>query len=60
MRLVFLDSKPLGMVANPGRNPDAVRCRQWARDLWAAGARIFVPEICDYEVRRKLIQGLSH
>jgi hypothetical protein len=55
MRLVFLDSKPLGMVANPGKNPDAVRCRQWARDLWAAGVRVFVPEICDYEVRRKLI-----
>jgi predicted nucleic acid-binding protein len=55
MRLVFLDSKPLGMVANPGNNPDAIRCRQWARDLWAAGVSIFVPEICDYELRRKLI-----
>jgi hypothetical protein len=55
MRLVFLDSKPLGMVANPGKNPEAVRCRQWSRDLWAAGVRIFVPEVCDYEVRRKLI-----
>ena len=21
MRLVFLDSKPLGMIASPGRNP---------------------------------------
>ena len=59
MRLVFLDSKPLGMVANPGKNPDAVRCRQWARNLWAAGVRIFVPEICDYEVRRKLIHVRS-
>jgi predicted nucleic acid-binding protein len=55
MRLVFLDSKPLGMVANPGRNPDAIRCRQWTRDLIAAGVFVFVPEICDYEVRRKLI-----
>jgi predicted nucleic acid-binding protein len=55
MRLVFLDSKPLGMIASPGRKPDAARCRQWARDLWATGVRIFVPEICDYEVRRKLI-----
>ena len=54
MRLVFLDRKPLGMVANPGNNPDAVRCRQWSRALWTAGVRIFVPEICDYEVRRKL------
>jgi predicted nucleic acid-binding protein len=55
MRLVFLDTKPLGMVANPGNNADAIRCRQWARNLWAAGVSVFVPEICDYEVRRKLI-----
>ena len=55
MRVVFLDSKPLGMLANPGRNPDAVRCRQWTRNLLAAGVHVFVPEICDYEVRRKLI-----
>jgi hypothetical protein len=55
MRLVFLDSKPLGMVASPGRKSDAIRCRQWARDLIAAGVYVFVPEICDYEIRRKLI-----
>ena len=55
MRLVFLDTKPLGMVANPGKNPDAARCRQWARNLLGAGVRIFIPEICDYECGRKLI-----
>src|SRR5258708_7750225 len=55
MRLVFLDSRPLGMVANPGKNPDAVRCRQWATNLLGAGVRVFVPEICDYDTRRKLI-----
>jgi predicted nucleic acid-binding protein len=55
MRLVFLDSKPLGMVANPGRNPDARRCERWARSLLGAGVHVVVPEICDYEVRRKLI-----
>jgi len=59
MRMVFLDSKPLGMVANRSQNLDAVRCRQWPRDLWAAGVRVFVPEICDYEVRRKLIHAGS-
>jgi len=55
MRLIFLDSGPLGMVANPGTRPKAVRCQRWARDLLGAGVRVFVPEICDYEVRRKLI-----
>jgi hypothetical protein len=55
MRLIFLDSGPLGLVANPGTRPKAVQCRQWARDMLAAGVRVFVPEICDYEIRRKLI-----
>lgn len=56
MRLVFLDSKPLGMIASPGRNPDAARCRQWVKDLWAAGSRVVIPEVCDYEVRREIIR----
>ena len=25
------------------------------RNLWGAGVRVWIPEICDYEVRRKLI-----
>jgi hypothetical protein len=59
MRLVFLDTGTLGMVANPRGTPRAVQCQQWARDLLAAGARVFVPEICDYEERRKLIHAGS-
>jgi hypothetical protein len=55
MRLVFLDTGAVGMVANPGSKPRNVQCRQWTRDLLAAGVRVFIPEIRDYEVRRKLI-----
>src|SRR4051794_35952391 len=55
MRLVHLDAGPLGMIANPRGTPRNMGCRRWTRDLWAAGVRIFIPEICDYEVRRKLI-----
>jgi predicted nucleic acid-binding protein len=55
MRLVFLDSGPLGMLSHPHRNPVVLRCQQWARDLIAAGVRVHVPEIADYEVRRKLL-----
>ena len=55
MRLVFLDSGPLGMLASPHRSPVVLRCQQWARDLIAAGVRVYVPEIADYEVRRKLL-----
>jgi predicted nucleic acid-binding protein len=56
MRLIFLDSGPLGMVANPRGKPKAVRCQLWALGLLAAGVRVFIPEICDYENRRELIR----
>jgi predicted nucleic acid-binding protein len=56
MRVVGLDSGPLGMVANPRARPWGLRCQQWARDLAAAGVRVIVPEIADYEVRRELIR----
>ena len=59
MRLIFLDTGTLGMVANPRGSPRAVQCPQWARNLLASGARVFVPEICDYEERRKLIHAGS-
>jgi hypothetical protein len=59
MRLVFLDTGTLGMVANPRGTPRAVRCQRWTRNLLAAGVRVFVPEICDYEERRKLIHAGS-
>lgn len=55
MRLVFLDSGPLGLLANARGKPRPDQCRQWVKDLSAAGVRVFVPEIADCEVRRKLI-----
>jgi predicted nucleic acid-binding protein len=47
------------MIANPRGNPRAVQCQRWARNLLVAGVRVFVPEICDYEQRRKLIHAGS-
>jgi predicted nucleic acid-binding protein len=55
MRFVFLDSGPLGLLTSPRGRPKSDKCRQWVKDLAAAGVRAFVPEIADYEVRRKLI-----
>ncbi len=53
---IVLDSTPLGILSHP-RNPPHVRaCRQWVADLLAAGRRVIVPEIADYEVRRELIR----
>jgi hypothetical protein len=59
MRFVFLDSGPLGLLTNPRGRPKADQCRQWVKDLAAAGVRIFVPEVADYEVRRKLIHVVT-
>jgi predicted nucleic acid-binding protein len=55
MRLVFLDSGPLGILANARGKPEPDRCRRWVKALAAAGVRVFVPEVADYEVRRKLL-----
>ena len=56
MHLVFLDAGPLGLLTNARGRPQGDRCRQWAKDLAAAGAKVIVPEIADYEVRRELLR----
>ena len=56
MRLVFLDTGPLGLISHPRSRPRNDQCRQWVNDLAAAGVRVFVPEIADYEVRRELLR----
>ena len=50
MRLVFLDTGPLGVLTNPKGTPEAVACQQWVRDLLAAKVRVVVPAIADYEL----------
>jgi predicted nucleic acid-binding protein len=55
MRLVFLDTGTLGLLAKPRGKPQTDQCRQWVADLLSAGVRVFMPEIADYEVRRKLL-----
>lgn len=56
VKVVFLDSGPLGLLSNPNPTRQAILCRQWATDLRAAGHRLIVPEITDYEVRRELLR----
>jgi len=57
MRLIFLDSGPLGLLANPRGGASATACRGWALLMLASGSRLFIPEVCDYEVRRELIRA---
>jgi len=53
---IFLDTGPLGTVSNPKSSPDGDACKAWLERLVARGARVVVPEIADYEVRRELLR----
>lgn len=57
MRLILLDSGPLGLLSNPRGGPDARACQGWASLMLDSGTRLYVPEVCDYEVRRELIRA---
>lgn len=53
VKVVVLDSGPIGHLTNPNATRQATACRQWAADLKAAGHTVIIPEICDYEQRRE-------
>ena len=57
MRLIVLDTGTLGLLTNPRARLDALACRKWAQGRLAAGARMIVPGIVDYELRRELIRA---
>lgn len=57
--VIVLDSGPLGMLAHPRNPPHVVACRAWLTDVLAAGRRVILPEMSDYEIRRSLIQNNS-
>jgi predicted nucleic acid-binding protein len=52
--IVLLDAGPLGMISHPKPTVEIV---DWFTQLVAKGARVLVPEIADYEVRRELIRA---
>ena len=56
-RVVLLDAGPLGLVSNPRRSAQSAACARWLQSLAAAGVRLIVPEIADYEIRRELLRA---
>jgi predicted nucleic acid-binding protein len=56
-RVVLLDSGPLGLASNPRRSGEGVACAEWLQALVTQGARVILPEIADYEVRRELLRA---
>lgn len=53
-RVILLDAGPLDLLTNPKKTPETRAITQWALDIMAAGHRLMVPAIADYEVRREL------
>lgn len=53
----MLDAGPLGLVTNPKYSPQSLACAEWLQTLVSSGARVIVPEISDYEVRRELLRA---
>ena len=54
---IFLDAGPLSVLTQRGGHPAGDACRAWLVAAVSAGARVFVPEVADYEVRRELIRA---
>lgn len=54
--MIVLDSTPLGLIVNRAGHRKADECQQWLTAHLAAGRRIIVPEIIDYELRRELLR----
>ncbi len=55
--VIVLDTGPLGILTNPHQTADVVACTAWLRSMLATGARVVLPEIADYELRRELLRA---
>jgi predicted nucleic acid-binding protein len=56
-RHILLDSAPLGLLSNPVRTVDVTAISDWVTDCLAAGHKIYIPEVIDYEIRRELLRA---
>jgi hypothetical protein len=54
---VVLDTGPLGLLTAPPRREESRVCSHWLADMIAAGCRVVVAEIADYELRRELLRA---
>jgi predicted nucleic acid-binding protein len=56
-RVIALDTGPLGLLTNPKKTPEVIAATHWAISIMAAGNRLVVPAIADFEVRRELVRA---
>ena len=52
---VLLDTSVLGLVTHPSSKAEPTKCKKWFEARLQDGFRFYVPEIADYELRRKLL-----
>jgi predicted nucleic acid-binding protein len=56
--LVF-DSGPLGLLIHPQRTALVVETTEWLSKCLTRGARVLVPAIVNYELRRELLRAMK-
>lgn len=59
-QIIFLDTGPLGFITHPNAKQKSSdhsinQCLSWFKNQLLIGKRICIPEICDYELRRSLL-----
>ena len=55
--VLFLDSGPLGLITQPQRSHEVIAITDWLKDCLRAGARVLVPAIVYYEIKRELLRA---
>jgi predicted nucleic acid-binding protein len=55
--VLFLKSGPLGLVTQPQRSNEVIAITDWLQDCLRAGARVVVPGIVYYEIKRELLRA---
>jgi predicted nucleic acid-binding protein len=55
--IIALDTPIIGIVTNPKSSPESFACTAWLKTKLSNDDAIFIPEICDYEIRRELIRA---
>ena len=55
--VLFFDSGPLGLIRQPQRSHEVIAITDWLKDCLRAGARVVVPAIVYYEIKRELLRA---
>lgn len=55
--VLLLDSGPLGLITQPQRSHEVIAITDWLKDCISSGARVLVPAIVYYEIKRELLRA---